>query len=665
MASEATQKNRSLAIETTLGPDALLLRSVSLQEQIARPFAIEVGLRSENAAIAFDDIVGTNATVRLEAPDQETRYLNGVISRFAQTENRGKYAQYEATLVPWLWLLTRTADCRIFQNKTIPAILEDVFKGHGLNDYELKLSESYAELEYCVQYRETDFNFVSRLMEQEGIYYYFTHENGRHVMVIADAISAHAPFPGYEEVAFRDVKEHINTDNALTDWQVEKVVQPGAFALNDFDFTKPKSSLRTNASMTRNHAAAGFEMYDYPGEYLEHGDGERLAKVRLDELQVQHEVCKGQGGCMGLSAGHTFTLAEHPRDDQNREYLVTAVSLKAEAGEYASGGGGGVSLRCGVEAIDKTQTFRAARSTPRPVVQGPQTAMVTGPGGEEIHVDKHGRVKVQFHWDRYGKADQDSSCWVRVAQVWAGKQWGGIYTPRIGQEVIVEFLEGDPDRPIITGRVYNAEAKPPYELPAEKTKSTLKSASSKGSDGFNEIRFEDKKGEEQLFIHAEKDFELRIKNDSYETVTRDQHVIVENDHHLEVKNNRNETVAVDHCEEIGGSRNLKVKADEIKEVTGAQSLKVDGDVKETFGANHEEKTTSNYKLKATEIKIEADAKIELIVGGSKITIDSSKIEIKAPMITVKGDAQVEVSSPATKAEGSGMLTLKGGVVKIN
>jgi len=683
MPSDATQKNRNLAIETALGADAVLLRSVSVREQLGRPFSIDVELASKDGQIEFDKIIGTNATVRLELPNKSTRYFNGVVSRFTQAANQGEFARYTATLVPWLWLLTRTADCRIFQNKTIPVILEDVFKGHGLSDFKLKLSETYTEREYCVQYRETDFNFVSRLMEQEGIYYYFTHENGKHVMVIADAISAHAPFPEYAEVTFYELEKGAEGREVLTDWQVEKVVQPGAFALNDFDFIKPKSSLRANANVSRNHASAAFEMYDCPGEYVEHADGERLAKVRLDELQAQHEICKGQGPCKGLSAGHTFTLKKHPRDDQNREYLVTSVSLLAESGEYASGGrSGGDFCSCSLEAIDKAQTFRARQSTPKPVVQGPQTALVTGPGGEEIHVDKYGRVKVQFHWDRYGKADENSSCWVRVAQVWAGKQWGGIYTPRIGQEVIVEFLEGDPDRPIITGRVYNAEAMPPYALPDNKTLSAIKSNSSKGGGGFNEIRFEDKKGEEQIFMHGEKNIDTRIKNDCFEWIGNNRHLVVVKDQFEHVKNNRDETVDADHKEKIGKDRHLKVAGKEAIEIEKSHSFTVKGDVIEVFKENHSEETTKDYYLKAANIVIEGTSNVTIKVGGSSIAIEAGGIGIKTSgqikveatgtgeikstgPLTLESSATADLKSPMTTVDGSGMATIKGGLVKIN
>lgn len=678
-------------MDTALGADVVGVRTVAVQEHIGRPFQIEVELSSEDGNLKFDDVVGNNATIRLEIGQKETRYFNGFVSRFVQDANQGGFAHYRATLVPWLWFLTRTSDCRIFQQKKVPDIIEAVFKGHGFNDYKLSLSGSYEEREYCVQYRETDFNFVSRLMEQEGIYYFFEHEDGKHTLVLADAISAHKPFPGYEEVIFHELEKGAEGREVVTDWVVEQEVQPVAYALNDFDFEKPKSSLRTIANVTRQHGAASFEIYDYPGEYVVSAEGDRLSQARLDELQTQHETLRGQASARGLAAGSTFKLKSHHRDDQNRDYLITGTSLHADAGEYASGGGGDSKFfTCNFTAIDKQQQFRAARVTPKPIVQGPQTAMVVGPSGEEIHVDKYGRVKVQFHWDRYGKADENSSCWIRVAQGLAGKTWGAIYTPRIGQEVIVEFLEGDPDRPIITGRVYNAEAMPPYPLPDNATISTLKSNSSKGGQGFNEIRFEDKKGEEQIFIHGEKNQDVRIKNDSFEWIGNDRHLIVTNDQIEHVANNRSEIVDADHKEKIGKDRNLKVVGKEAKEVGDSLSLTVKADVIEVFKANHSEETTGDYYLKADNIVIEGMTNVTIKVGGSSIAIAADgialktdglvKIEAGATMelkatatmdlkadapLTIQSSATAEMKSSATTVKGDGMLTLKGGVVMIN
>lgn len=656
-------------MDTALGVDVLGVRSIAVQEHLSRLFQIEAELSSENGAIDFDKIVGHNATIRLKVNQGTTRYFNGFVSRFVQVANQGGYAHYRATLVPWLWFLTRTADCRIFQEKSTPEIIEEVFKAHGFTDYQLKLSGSYAKWEYCVQYRETDFNFVSRLMEQAGIYYYFTHDNAKHHLVLADSASSHKASPGYDAVEFSELDKGGAPRQVVKAWTVEKEVQPGAYSLNDFDFKKPKASLRSSSSISRQHGASQFEIYDYPGEYVEHGEGDRLAKVRIEELQSQFDIRRGQASARGLAVGAVFTLKNHPRPDQNKEYLITGVSLHADAGEFASGGneGGGEFFSCNFSVIEKTQPYRASRQTPKPTVQGLQTAIVVGPKGEEIYTDKFGRVKVQFHWDRYAKADENSSCWIRVSQGWAGKQWGSIYLPRIGQEVIVEFLEGDPDRPLITGRVYNGEAMPPYDLPAEKTKSTLKSNSSKGGAGFNEIRFEDKKGSEQVFIHAEKDEDIRVKNDArewigherhlivkkhqIELVERDKHSTVKGDEFAKIKGDLNEHTVGGHFEKIDGSdhltvglgqsvsvgidASLKVGSNWNNEAGSKISLKAGTDIHAKSGASYAVDAGSTIHIKAgASVVIEAGAQLSLKVGGNFIDINPGGVFIKGTMVMI-------------------------------
>jgi type VI secretion system secreted protein VgrG len=678
-----TQRSRLLAINTALGPDVLVLRSIAMREQISRLFEIDADLSSENGAIDFDKVVGHNATVRLELANKATRYFNGFVSRFVQVGNKDGYAHYRATLVPWLWFLTRTADCRIFQEKKIPEIIEEVFKGHGFTDYQLKLSGNYEKWEYCVQYRETDFNFVSRLMEQAGIYYFFSHENGKHLLVLADSASAHNAFPGYEEIVFSELDKGAAPRERVTDWTMEKEVQTGAYALNDFDFKKPKASLRSSSSVSRQHGASQFEIYDYPGEYVENGEGGRLAKVRIEELQAQHDIRHGQASALGLASGNTFKLKNHPRVDQNKEYLVTRVRLAIDAGEFGSGGGGeGDFFSCDFSVIEKAQPYRALRLTPKPIVQGLQTAIVVGPKGEEIYTDKFGRVKVQFHWDRYAKADENSSCWIRVSQGWAGKQWGAIYIPRIGQEVIVEFLEGDPDRPLITGRVYNGEAMPPYDLPAEKTKSTLKSNSSKGGAGFNEIRFEDKKGSEQIYMHAEKDQDITVKHDRKERIGRDRHLVVKGNKLERIFGERHERVGKSHIEKILKDRNLDVTGNDSVLIKGVKSVAVKGDVVEVFKSNHSEEVTADYYLKAKNIVIEAEQNITIKVGGSHIVLEASGIkigttgEIKVQStgptavkatgpLSLESAAKADMKSPMTTVKGDAMVTVQGGLVKIN
>ena len=647
-----SQEYRELEIATPLEEDVLLLTRMSGTEQLGRPFRFELELLSEDPQIKYADIVGQNVTIRLNLSGDKNRYFNGFVSRFSQALPVGDMVSYQATVVPWLWFLTRTADCRIFQEKTVPDIIEDVFREHGFTDFERSLSGSYRTWTYCVQYRETDFNFVSRLMEQEGIYYFFKHENGKHSLVLADSAGAHEPYPELKELEYHPADKGTKVEECISDWLVGTHLQPGSYALKDFNFENTKD-LQVRAIVEREHAAAKFEIYDYPGEYTEvKPDGEDYARKRIEELQAQYEVVSAESDARRVCTGCTFKLIDHYRDDQNKKYLITSARYNINSGEFYSGSqtSGEDVYSCSFTAIDATQPFRAARITPKPSIPGPQTAMVVGPSGEEIYTDKYGRVKVQFHWDRYSEANENSSCWIRVAQVWAGKNWGAMYIPRIGQEVIIEFLEGDPDRPIITGRVYNADTMPPYEPKSNKTMSTIKSNSSKGGGGFNEIRFEDKKGEEQIFIHAEKDLHIRVKNDRRELISNDRHLIVENDKLEHVENERSEIVGKSHFEEIGEDRNLTVKGEEDKEVQKDLTLTVKGNVEEIFKKDHTEETTDNYTLKADKVTIEGKSKIELKVGGSTITLDKAQIELKAPKISINGSAMTEV---------------KGGIVKIN
>jgi type VI secretion system secreted protein VgrG len=648
-----TQANRMIAIETPLGTDVLLLGAMSGSEELGELFEFQLELLSEDPEIRSADIVGQNVTIRLVLGEQENkiRYFNGFVSSFTQAAAAGRLTNYQATVVPWLWFLTRTADCRIFQEMTVPDIIKQVFRDHGFTDFEDSLTGSYRTWEYCVQYRETDFNFVSRLMEQEGIYYFFKHDNGKHSLVLADSPSAHKSYPDYDQLKYHPTEEGVSGEHYVSDWTVETRVQPGLYALNDFDFKNTKKDLQARAKVTRQHASAHFEVYDYPGEYLEPSDGEDCARKRIEQLQGQYEVATAGSDARGISTGSTFTLADHPRDDQNGEYLITSVDYNIDAGEFYSGGGsGGCVFSCSFTAIDASQQFRSAQITPKPSIPGPQTAMVVGPSGDEIYTDEYGRVKVQFHWDRYGKADENSSCWIRVSQAWAGKKWGAMYIPRIGQEVIVEFLEGDPDRPIITGRVYNGQVMPPYDLPGEKTKSTLKSNSSKGGQGFNEIRFEDKKGDEQIFIHAEKNLDVRVKSDRFETIGNNRHLHVVKDKSEYVENNRHEKVDADHMEEIGKDRHLKIKGKEAKEVGGSHSFTVTGDVIEAFNANHAEETAQTLSIKALSVKIEGQLGIELKCGGSSIILTPAAIFIAGgPLVNVNSGSGPPVAPVVASA----------------
>ena len=585
----ATQKNREVQIKTPLGDDVLLLRDMTMTDELGRLFSIELELLSLKEDIKFEDLLGENINIQLDLPGDKKRFFNGNVSHVSQSASQGSFAVYHVTARPWLWFLTRTSDCRIFQEMTVPDIIKEVFREHGYTDFEEKLNNSYRTWNYCVQYRETDFNFVSRLMEQEGIYYFFKHEDGKHSLILADSYGSHEAIPDYEEIPYYQPDDSVVREKEhISHWHISKQVQPGTFVLNDFDFEKPKANLETNSAISQSHTASEFEIYDYPGEYIETGDGDNYVRTRIEELHAQFEQANGSSDARGMMTGGLFSLAEYPREDQNREYLVTSTSHSIHSDDYESSSRNeGPVYSNSFTIIDSGNPYRTARITPKPVIHGPQTAIVVGPSGEEIHTDEYSRVKLQFHWDRYGKSDENSSCWVRVSQLWAGKTWGGIHIPRMGQEVIVEFLEGDPDRPIITGRVYNADQMPPYELPANKTQSGIKSRSSKEGSGanFNEIRMEDKKGEEELYIHAEKNHTNITENDRNEDVGHDRSLHVGNDKSEAIDNNKSIEVGVDHAEKIGSNKSLSVGANHDETIGVDKSLNVGSNHKEGIGSN--------------------------------------------------------------------------------
>jgi len=687
------QEHRSLAINTALGPDVLAVRSISVREEISRLFHIEAELSSENNEIDFDKVIGKEVTLRLNVANKEKRYFAGIVSRLVQVANQDGYAHYRATIVPWLWMLTRTSDCRIFMEKTVPEILEEVFNDHDRKDFQLKLSGTYAKKEYCVQYRETDFNFVSRLMEQEGIYYFFDHKDGKHTVVLADAISAHKPCQGYEEIVFHDLDKGAPDREVVSGWTMEKEAQPVAYTLNDFDFKKPKTSLKVASNVTRKYGMAQTEIYDYPGEYVEHGDGERLADVRLNELQSQYEVLHGQANARGIVTGSTFKLKHHPRGDQNREYLITGTTMEIDAGEFSSsgGGGGGEFFSCNFTSIEQAQQYRPARTTPKPIVQGPQTAIVVGPAGQEIYVDDHARIKVQFHWDRYGQKDENSSCWIRVTQPWAGKGYGCMNIPRIGQEVIVDFLEGDPDQPVINGRLYNADSMPnasnagrdgkpgnapPSGIPAAAMMTSFKSSSLGGSGGHNEITMNDEGGKEGLLFKAQKDEIHNVGNDREDTVTNNETRKVGVDRSREVGNNekvkigvnREKTVGTDEKETIGANKTIDVGSNHTENIGSNMSLTVGKNQSITVAMLKTESVgLASMENVGAAKALSIGAGYAVTVGGAMNTaVGLAQFEeVGMTKKVVVGDAiEITCGSSSFKMDKSGKVTIKGSEISI-
>jgi type VI secretion system secreted protein VgrG len=685
----ATQAHRDISVTSALADDTLLFHSMSGTEQLGRLSEYRVQLSSAKKDIRIGDVLGKPMGVHVNLAGGGVRHFNGVVTRFRSNgwDNHG--ASYEAVVHPWLWLLTRASNCRIFQDMSVPDIVAEVCGAPaygGLVDLSAgALSGSYAKLPYCVQYRETDFNFVCRLLEGAGVYFFFTHDADKHTMVLADSYGAHVPIPG-NALKFSSEDRRVTTDDEMVyAWSASGEIESSAFALNDFDFEKAAASnsggLLVKSTIAAPFEQSAFEMFDYPGGYTLADDGTALARGRMESLHGQGERIDATSNARALCTGGLFTLAEHPRDDQNRAYLVTEAGYAIKGVDYRTGGGG-IDFQVTIAAIGNAFAFRPLPVARKPVVQGPQTAMVVGKAGEEIWTDKYGRVKVQFHWDRLGQDDEKSSCWVRVSQSWAGKGWGTMFIPRIGMEVVVEFLEGDPDRPLITGCVYNSDALPPYALPAEQTKSTLKSNSSKGGEGFNEVRFEDKKGSEEVFVQAEKDYNrvvknndtlkvgferadkgdqtIDIKNDQAVTIGNDQRETVKNDQTIDIGNDRKETVKNDQTVEIGNDDKETVKNNQTVEIGNDQKETVKNNQTVAIGGEQKIDVDGAQKIKVgTTIAIEAGTSIELKVGGSSIKIEAAKITIKSAQIEIAADANME-------AKAGAMMVINGGaMVKIN
>jgi type VI secretion system secreted protein VgrG len=656
---------RVMEIVTPLGADVLLFHSLTGREEMSRLFEYQVGLLSVKDDINLDEILGRNVTVRLALPNDETRFFNGYVTRFAEGGTLGRFRRYVATVRPWLWFLTRTADCRIFQEQTVPDIIKAVFADHGVADVKFELTSAYRKWTYCVQYRETDFNFVSRLMEHEGISYYFRHTEGHNTLVLTDSTSMHTPVAGYETLSFISREEQIRPElEHISSWDFSREIQPGVYVQDDYDLERPGVELKTSKVLARDHVLGDYEVFDYPGFYTQKADGEHYAAVRIDELGSQFAFARAKTNARGLTVGSLLTLEDHPRADQNREYLVLSAGYDLVFENYESvPNPNPAGFSCGFLVMPSSQQFRPHRTTPKPFVQGPQTAVVVGPSGEEIFTDELGRVRVQFHWDRRGKNDEHSSCWIRVSQYWAGKGWGAIHIPRIGHEVIVDFLEGDPDQPIVVGRVYNGTNVPPYKLPDNKTQSGVKSRSSlQGTpDNFNEIRFEDLKGQEEINIHAERNLSTSVEADESRSVGHDRSTTIDHDDVLTVKHDRKITVKEGNETHIveKGKRSTNVKlldrvdAKDIElHATSHVHVIGDGYVSVVSGQNGMQVYPGFVAVGTNQManSTKYDGSGILVHGVPKVTIEAggSKIEIEGGGIKITSTAPVEITGSMIK-----------------
>ena len=562
------------------------------------------------------------------------RYINGYVSQFAQgaTDDRF-FTHYTARLVPWLWFLSRHTDCRIFQNMSAPDVISKVFQAFPFANFRNDLQGTYPQLEYCVQYRETSLNFVSRLMEEYGIFYYFDHSTkGEHKLVMADnssGLGVCASSPASYLVA----PSGSDDPSSVIVWNVEHELETGKCSLTDYNFTTPSSSLLAEEpTMVTIPPNPSLEMFDYPGLHETRDQGSAVARTRMQEEEVGCVVATGSSDCRGFVPGYTFELKNHYRDDQNAKYVLTQIRHFASEGDiYTAAEQGAEAYSNSFTCIPVSVPYRPARVSPKPFVQGPQPALVVGKAGEEIWVDKYGRVIVQFYWDRLGQQNENSSCWIRTSQPWAGGNWGAMWIPRIGQEVLVSFLEGDPDRPVITGRVYNANQMPPYTLPDYQTRSTFMSRSSKGggASNYNELRFEDLKGKEQIFINAEKDMDLRVENDSREFIGANRHLIVTTNQQEQIQADKHLHVKGNHFEQIDGNMSLKVGGNQTESVTGNKSLSVTGNQSESVTGNVSLAVTGNKDETSMAYAMKTNTTIHLNAGMSAVIEAGMELTLKA------------------------------------
>ena len=703
--AEYTQQKRLIAVKTPLGEDVLLLESFRAREQLSRLFSFELGLLSEQDDIAPEDIVGKSVSVRLAlSEDGAARHFHGFVRRFSGEALATRHLRrYRAEIVPWLWFLKRTNDCRIFQNQTVPQIIEDIFSDHGLADFDTGgIQGDHPERVYCTQYRESDFDFVSRLMEEEGIFYYFRHEEDKHTMVLADGTSAYKDCEE-NEIEFTQgslVARHISS------WEHQYEFRSGKWALQDYNFETPSTSLLVNTdTLVDLPSVDKYEVYDYPGEYGDKGEGDSLSKLRMEEEEVGFDRVQGASNCRSLYAGGKFTLTRHECPaEESKSYVITGVEHSAHESSYSENGGGLSDYSNSFGCVPAEVSFRPERQTHSPVIRGLQTAVVVGPSGEEIHTDEYGRIKVQFHWDRYGKSDENSSCWIRVAQGWAGKTWGSVFLPRIGQEVVVAFLEGDPDQPLVISSVYNAEQMPPYGLPSNKTQSGVKSRSTKGGGGanFNEFRFEDKKGSEQVYLHAEKNMDGVIENDETRSIGNNRTKTVGNDEVVDIGANRTETVGQNETITIGQNRTELVNINELitvgmsreravgvhetigiganrsKKVGNDEDISIGNNEDISIGSNRSEKIGKNQSLEVGENQTEQIGKDETVsVGvnrthqigeddtlsvGKNLSVDAGdQITIKtgSASIVMKKNGDITINGAKITIKGSGNVIIKG------
>jgi type VI secretion system secreted protein VgrG len=680
--NDETQDGRPLALHTPLGKDKLLLIGFSGQEAISQPFNFRLETLAKNETeIVFEQLLGKQVTVELQLASGDTRHFNGIVNRVMEGARGPFYTEYALEVVPQLWLLTRKAQSRIFQHMSVPEILRSLFEGIEVR---FELQGTFHPREFCVQYRETDLNFATRLMEEEGAFYFFEHTPSEHTMVVANTPSSHPEISDTPEAIYETVEGGRREADRITSWSKTQELRSGKYTLWDHHFQLPHKHLEADKAILASVQAGAvthklqvadnskLELFDFPGEYAQRFDGvnsggaeqsaelnkifednQRTVEIRMQEEAMASVLIEGASNCRQLTSGHRFTLQKHFNADG--AYVLTSVQHICSLDNYRSSGAV-FAYHNAFTCIPDGLPFRPPRTTAKPIVAGTQSAVIVGPEGQEIFTDKYGRVKVQFHWDREGKNDAKSSCWVRVATHWAGKQWGIIHIPRIGQEVVVDFIEGDPDEPIIVGSVYNADMLPPYQLPDNKTQSGVKSRSTPGGlpADFNEIRFEDKKGSEQLYIHAQRNEDIVVESNKTErvganetiTIGKDRTETVGRDQAITIAQNDTLTVAQDQSVAIGKDQTVTVAKDQTVTIAVNQKETIGAGRTTTIGATDNLTVGANRSVTAGASHVlTAGAAITMSSGGVIAITSAGAIAITAPLITLNGRPVLPIPTP--------------------
>ena len=701
------------------GPTDLLVTSFRGTEGVSELFRFEIELASDDDDVDFEAVAGQAGKLIFSEPDGD-RYVHGIVSGFEAIGFGSRFARYRATLVPGIWPLTLIRRSRIYEEVDVPEIIRRVLEADGIaaDRFRITADADHPVREYCVQYRESDWDFLSRLMEDEGFIYFFEQGEEGAILVIDDRRDARPDIEGDSTIAFRDPGMGVAPQGQIWQFTARREVRPTKVQLREYDFRHPSRNPdeTLEADVEPAFDRSDLSDYDYPGGLVEDSVGAPLPTFRLEALRTGDLTMSGESNLPRLRPAHRFTLDGHHRDGFNIEYQVIRVmhdGSQEQAAQEEAAEEGHTVYHNNIECIPGDAYWRAPRRTPAPRIRGPQTARVVGPDGEEIHTDEHGRIRVEFHWSRHDGYTDDSSCWIRVSQVWAGPGWGALFIPRIGHEVVVQFLEGDPDRPLVTGSVYNGANPPPYSLPGEKTKSTIKSDSSLGGGGFNELRFEDAKGSEEIFLHAEKDWNTVVLNDNSESIGHDQslsvghdrHKVIDNDQTEEVKGNKSTIVRKNVTEEVTqnvsitvnqnrtdhvvGNVDTTIDGSETRAITGEQAIQIQGAYSlftvggmQTIqsGVNIGMNAATEIALGAPQIILQAGSQITLSVGGSQIVITGSSIQITSAQIaigasgptdlqggtvSIVADTNCTVAAATLTTQADGANTVRGATVAVN